>query len=54
MLDRDEIELAWFEEMPEKSALIISDVGARVVLDGEHYADWNPDTGHFELVEEED
>uniref|UniRef100_A0A6M3M9J1 Uncharacterized protein n=1 Tax=viral metagenome TaxID=1070528 RepID=A0A6M3M9J1_9ZZZZ len=49
MMSRETIVSSFLAEMPMEAALVYSELGARVLLGGKPYAEWNPDTESWEL-----
>ena len=52
-MSRETIVSSFLAEMPMEAALVYSELGARVLLGGQPYAEWNPDTESWELYADE-
>jgi len=52
-MGRETIVSSFLAEMPMDAALVYSALGARVLLGGKPYAEWNPDTESWELYADE-
>ena len=52
-VDKERVTKAWMERMPERSALVWYGLGARVILDGKLYAEWDDDADDWRVVSEE-